>query len=80
MQNHHFKLWGKILILDEPIATETKHRLLSLLFPRAYQPKRTMGTKKIQDTKPAREWKDLIIFIRCIMKKTNRRQQSGLIF
>ena len=31
-------------------------------------------------TKPARGWEDLIPFIRCIMKKTNRRQQIGLIF
>ena len=46
MQNYHFKLWGNILILDEPIATETKHRLLSLLFPWAYQPKTAYGNQK----------------------------------
>ena len=60
--------------MDEPIAPGTTRRLLSPLFPAL------MRTKKIRNTKPARGWEDLIPFIRCIMKKTNRRQQIGLIF
>ena len=38
------------------------------------------GYTALMRTKPARGWEDLIPFIRCIMKKTNRRQQIGLTF
>jgi len=59
-------------ILDEPIAAKTKRRLFRPLFPMALWPRRPMGTKKkFEIPTPQSGWKDLIPFIRCIMKKTN---------
>ena len=68
-------------ILDKPIAEETKRRLLSTPLLKAYQPiSGPWDPKKVETPNPLWGWKDLTLFIRCIMNNPNQRMRSGLTF
>ena len=68
-------------ILDEPVTEETKRRVLSTLLLKAYQPiSAPWDSKKVETPNPLWGWKDLTLFIRCVMNNPNRRKQSALTF